>query len=421
MKQLPSKMPKKAASQSQPQPQTQLKLLRALRDTVNRATSRTRAALYEQIIRSAKDAVIAVDEQQNIVLFNPAAELIFRCAAIEVIGQPLTRFIPQRAKAAHHDYVAEYGKRHDAMRAMGSDRVVTGLRADGEEFPVDATISQIDIHGERRYVAVLRDVTERVRMATELRASLASQKRAEAELRDSRDSLRELSAALQSIREAEKTRIARELHDELGQSLMALKMDASAIASELTPAQAVLIKRAEDMKQLIDQTVASVRRIAADLRPLMLDNLGLAPTLEWLTRDFALRAGIPVELCMPNEDLGASGDAATAVFRIVQEALTNVVRHAHATHVQVAVMRSGGDVRVRVIDDGCGMRDDDHRKARSFGLLGMRERAYVLGGNFSIRREGDKGTTVEATIPAFGTIGTIGTTRTLRTARGRSA
>lgn len=395
-----------------------VKTARAVRDRAKSATLRTRDALYEQIIRSAKDAVIAVDEQQNIVLFNPAAELIFRCAASEVIGQPLTRFIPRRAKAAHHGYVAEYGTRHDAMRTMGSDRVVTGLRADGEEFPVDATISQIDIHGERRYVAVLRDVTERVRMASELRASLDSQKRAEAALRDSRDRLRELSAALQSIREEEKTRIARELHDELGQALTALKMDASAIASELMPAQTELAKRAEDMKQSIDQTVASMRRIAADLRPLMLDNLGLAPTLEWLTRDFSQRAGIPVELVMPHEELGASGDAATAVFRIVQEALTNVARHAQATRVQVEITRAAGDVLVRVTDDGCGMNDDDHRKARSFGLLGMRERAYVLGGSFSIRggggagNEAGKGTIVEAAIPAFGTV---------RTVRGRGA
>ena len=368
------------------------------------AVSSERFTLGEEIIHSAKDAVIAVDEQQNIVLFNPAAELIFRCPADEVIGKPLTRFIPQRAQAAHLQYVAEFGKRHDTVRAMGGERVVTGLRADGEEFPVDATISQIDILGERRYVVVLRDVTERVRMAGELRASLNSQKRAEAELRESRDSLRELSAALQSIREEEKTRIARELHDELGQALTALKMDASAIAGELTPAQAHLVKRAAGMKQLIDQTVASVRRISADLRPMMLDNLGLAPTLEWLTRDTAARAGIPIELSMPNEDLGASGDAATAVFRIVQEALTNVVRHAQATQVLVEIVRKGGDVLVRVTDNGRGMSDADARKARSFGLLGMRERAYVLGGGFSTRGESGKGTTVEATIPAFGTV-----------------
>jgi PAS domain S-box-containing protein len=374
------------------------------------AATRTRDALYEQIIQSAKDAVIAIDERQNIVLFNPAAELIFLCSAEEVTGKPLERFIPKRVRAVHDKHLAEYAKRHDAVRVMGSDRVVMGLRADGEEFPLDATISQIDLGGERRYVVVLRDVTERVRMQRELRLSLENQKRAEAELRESRDSLRELSAALQSIREEEKTRIARELHDELGQALTALKMDASAIAGDLAPEQTELAKRARGMKQLIDQTMASVRRISADMRPVMLDNLGLAPTLEWLTRDIAVRADIPIELFMPDEDLGASGDAATAIFRIVQEALTNVVRHANATCVRVEVTRAGGDVRVRVIDDGRGISDADQRKARSFGLLGMRERAYVLGGAFSIRGQNDKsgkstaGTTVEATIPAFGTV-----------------
>jgi PAS domain S-box-containing protein len=366
-----------------------------------------RFALDEQIIRSAKDAVIAIDEQQNIVLFNPAAELIFRCPVEEVIGKPLERFIPQRARAVHHQHLADYGKRQDAVRAMGSDRVVTGLRADGTEFPLDATISQIELKGERRYVVVLRDVTERVRMQRELRLSLESQKRAEADLRESRDSLRELSAALQSIREEEKTRIARELHDELGQMLTALKMEAAAIASDLSPQQTDLVKRAQGMKQLIDQTVASVRRISADMRPVMLDSLGLAPTLEWLTNDVASRAGLAIDLVMPEGDLGASGDAATAIFRIVQEALTNVVRHAQATTVTVEIARAGGDVRVRVSDDGRGMSDADQRKARSFGLLGMRERAYVLGGGFNLRSERGQGTTVEATIPAFGTVRTV--------------
>lgn len=360
--------------------------------------------LGEQIIQAAKDAVIAIDEQQNIVLFNPAAELIFRCPASEVIGNSLERFIPQHAKARHSQHVSAYGAGPDTVRVMGADRVVTGIRSDGEEFPLDATISQIELGDERRYVVVLRDVTERVRMQQELRLSLERQKHAEAEVRESRDSLRELSSALQSIREEEKTRIARELHDELGQALTALKMDASAIADELAPAQAELAKRAADMKQLIDQTVASVRRISADLRPMMLDNLGLAPTLEWLTNDMAKRSGLSIELFMPDENLGVTGDAATAVFRIVQESLTNVVRHAKATLVKVEILRSGGDVRVRVADDGRGIGEADHRKARSFGLLGMRERAYVLGGSFTIRNENKLGTTVEATIPAFGTV-----------------
>jgi signal transduction histidine kinase len=272
---------------------------------------------------------------------------------------------------------------------MGHDRVVRGLRADGSEFPLDATISTINYHGQRRYVAVVRDVTERVRMANELKAS--------------HDSLRELSAALQSIREEEKTRIARELHDELGQALTALKMDASAIAGELAPHQGELIRRANGMKALIDSTVAAVRRISADLRPVMLDSLGLAPTLEWLSRDFEAHSGIKVMLDVPDEDMGAGNDAATAVFRIAQEALTNVARHARARTVRIALAREADALRLTVTDDGVGMADarqGDVRKARSFGLLGMRERATVLGGQFSVKKGPRGGTVVEAVVPA---------------------
>ena len=376
-------------------------LARVVRASTAEADRRTREAMHEAIILAAKDAVIAVDDAQRIVLFNPAAEHIFGYSAAEMIGERLDRLIPVHARLEHRAHVQGFGERKDTMRAMGHDRVVQGLRANGQSFPVDATISLITFDGMRRYVAVVRDVTERMRMADELKRSLESLQRAEAELRESRDSLRELSAALQSIREEEKTRIARELHDELGQALTALKMDASAIASDLAPREAELIRRANGMKALIDSTVASVRRISADLRPVMLDSLGLTPTLEWLVREFERRSGVRVALTAPEDDMGASGDVATAAFRIVQEALTNVARHARAKSAVVSVARDGGDIRVCVEDDGVGILPKGKGKGavRSFGLLGMRERAYVLGGRFSVRAGKRSGTVVEAIIP----------------------
>jgi two-component system sensor histidine kinase UhpB len=480
------------------------------------------------IVQSVKLAVISIDEQETIVLFNPEAEVIFRCSAAEALGSPLERFIPISARAAHRVHVGNFkgsSATHGA-RSMGGDRIVTGLRADGEQFPIDASISATEVDGRKLYTVILSDVTERVRYQNELRryagivessgdaivsreldgtiltwnpaaerlfgycqaemiganisklfsanmpnaereldARAASgetivnletvrmrkdgtdihvaltlsllrdpggritgvssmfrditerkrmeaerlrllheQRRVEAEVRGSRDRLRELSAALQTVREEEKTRIARELHDELGQVLTALKMDAAAIESELDPNQAVLLRRIASMKQLIDATVGSVRRIAADLRPVMLDNLGLVPTLEWLTQDFSDRNGIRVALDIPYENLGVSGDAATAIFRIVQEALTNVARHSGADEVCIAVKRHGGNVVVRVSDNGKGISEADTRKSRSFGLLGMRERAYVLGGDLSFRSTGQTGTQIEAVIPIFGTV-----------------
>ncbi len=359
--------------------------------------------LYGRLVAAAKDAIISIDEQQNIVLFNPAAETVFRCTASDVIGKPLDRFVPAALREAHRRHIENYGAHGDATHAMGGARLLSGVRADGEVFPIEASICRVDSPTGKLFTVILRDITVREQLARELQASLQQQKQAEAALRESRDSLRELSSALQAIREAEKTRIARELHDELGQMLTALKLNASAIADDLQPNQSELARRTQDMKLLIDTTVRSVRRIAADLRPVMLDNLGLAPTLEWLTQDFEKRSGISVELTMPDEDLGASGDAATAVFRIVLEALTNVARHAKASRVQVAILRKAGNVSVSVADNGKGFNEDSAR-TRSFGVLGMRERAYVLGGAFAIDSAPGKGTRVTATIPAFGTV-----------------
>jgi PAS domain S-box-containing protein len=350
------------------------------------------------IVEAVQMAVISVDESQNIVLFNPEAERMFRCNAADAVGGAIDRFIPVAARAAHRRHLAGYdgsGGTHGS-RHMGGERILTGLRADGEEFPIDASILRTEVNGNKLNTVILRDVTERMQI-------LHEQRQAETALRESRDRLRELSAALQTIREEEKTRIARELHDELGQALTALKMDAVAIENELDHAQDALKRRAADMKQLIDTTVGAVRRISADLRPVMLDNLGLAPTLEWLTQDFSRRTGIAADLEVSEENLGVSGDAATAIFRIVQEALTNVSRHSGADHVSVSVQRRGGIVVVRIADNGKGFTDADARKARSFGMLGMRERAYVLGGDLSVKSTPGGGTMIEAVLPRFGT------------------
>lgn len=515
----------------------------ARRDAEERARVEIEAAarklvLSEQRLRgifeSATDAIVTADERQVIVMANPAAARIFRCQLDDLLGAPLDRVIPARFHEMHRRYVQEFGPSVVDVRSMGGGRRITGLRFDGEEFPIEASISHLTVGEERLYTvmlrditarernrialqryadivesshdailsrsldghiltwnaaaerifgytreemshltiaslyspntppadrdlvaramegqpvvnfetirrskdgsdidvaitisllrdrdgqvagssAIYRDITRRVRTEHELHESLRQQKLAEAALRESRDSLRELSSALQSIREEEKTRIARELHDELGQALTALRMDAAAIAEELLPAQTAATKRVQDMTQLINATVLSVRRIATDLRPMMLDNLGLAATLEWLTKDFSARTGVAVDLYMPDEELGASGDAATAVFRIVQEALTNVARHAQATEVHVDVLRKSGTVYLRVSDNGVGMPPQSSGRVRSFGVLGMRERTYVLGGSFTIESQPGEGTTIEVTIPRFGNRG--GTTATER-------
>jgi signal transduction histidine kinase len=210
---------------------------------------------------------------------------------------------------------------------------------------------------------------------------------------------------MHEVREGERTRIARELHDELAQWLTALKMDASWIASRLPREHEQLVTKAERMKGVVDNTVAAMRRIAADLRPVMLDDLGLVPAIESLLYDHSDRTGIAVTLT------GGAGDAelkepyATAVYRMVQEALTNVARHSGASAVEVHVEARNEQLFVRVKDNGGGFNPDPERK--SFGVLGIRERARTLGGAARIFSPEEGGTVVEIEIPLMKTTAAV--------------
>ncbi len=330
------------------------------------------------IIRSSMEAIITVDEAQRVVIFNPAAEFVFGLCAAEAIGSPLARFIPERFRAAHERHVDQFGATGVTERQMGhQQRVLYGLRANGEEFPIEASISQIRDLSGKLYTVMLRDITERLR--------------AENSLKRSREELRELSANLQNVREAEKTRIARELHDDLGQQLTALKIDLSTLEQRLkgnlTPD---LATRIEGMSKLIDSTVRAVRRIAADLRPVMLDDLGLVPAIEWLANDFTSRYGIAVQRQIHTGNTTFSNTAASTLFRIVQEALTNVARHAEASVVVLTLEVARQQCTLRIVDNGRGTEHDPggapHRTRhdKSFGLLGIRERAHMLNGTVDI-------------------------------------
>jgi len=269
---------------------------------------------------------------------------------------------------------------------MGAQRIVTGLRRNGEEFPIDASISHTaEASGAKFYTVILRDVTERVR--------------GEQALRQSKEELRELATLSQSLREREKSQVARELHDELAQALTALKMDVNWIAERLPPGNKPVSAKVSAVLAMLDATVAATRRIAADLRPLLLDDLGLAAAVEWLVQNFTERTGVACELAMGSGDFDLEEPYASAVFRIVQESLTNVARHARATQVEVTFERNELDIGIRVRDNGRGFSASDPRKPKTFGLMGLRERAGLLGGETRIESGPGRGTTIEVTIP----------------------
>ena len=351
---------------------------------------RVRGALTEAqarlsaIVDSAMDAVITVDEEQNVVLFNRAAEQLFRARRDAVVGTPLDRFLPQRFRAGHAVHIAQFGRTGVTSRRMGDVTTLWALRSDGSEFPIEASISQAFEAGRRYYTVILRDITLR--------------KQAEDELRRQQQELRELSARVLEAREEEKTRIARELHDELGQLLTALKMDLAWLRERLPDGE--LAAKAADMGSMLDQTVGATRRISADLRPLMLDDLGLADATSWLVDDFSRRSGVRCAVELSGPFSGVERGVATAVYRAVQESLTNIGRHAGAKNAWVLLAMEDGMLQVEVEDDGRGIGAEDLAKVRSLGLKGMRERFVYYGGTLEIARAPRGGTRLRARVPA---------------------
>ena len=491
------------------------------------ATSHESEKRYAGIFHSAMDAIITIDEKQNVLLFNPAAEQIFRCTAIQALGAPLTRFIPERYRDLHYRHVEHFSATGVSDRQMGEQRDLLGLRADGEEFPLEASISQTTQNGKKLYTVMLRDITSRKHAETALRNSEQRFRRlievspeaiyihqdekiifvnnatlalfgaagaeqligksiyslfqpdlegsvrqtmeslltgvlptpilerkivrfdgeirfvevavsvfvdagkhafqeimrdvtdrhlASEELERSHSELRQLSVALETAQEEVRMRIARELHDDLGQHLTVLKMDMSSLKLKLKSdpsdpvVHASLLEDIERMDSLLNQTVQSTRRISADLRPLLLDDLGLATALEVLIKQVSRSSNINCSFSLDPDRLSIDQRLGTPLYRIAQEALNNIVKHAQATEVTLSLYRDATNCLILEIrDNGKGIAPESRRKAASFGLIGMRERVYALGGKIQIESQPGTGTKVRVSIPNSGNVATTET------------
>ena len=223
------------------------------------------------------------------------------------------------------------------------------------------------------------------------------------ELQRSFDQLRALAGRLQSIREEERTRVARDIHDQLGQALTAIKLDVSALVRQPAGPEQHL-EKAASILNLVDETIQAVRRISTELRPGVLDDLGLVATVEWAGEEFEARTGTRCRLDLPPDDIVVDQERATAIFRILQETLTNVARHADARKVEVRLSQQGRHLTLEVHDDGRGIAEDRLSRNESLGILGMRERAMLIGGDLTITGSPGRGTTVIVKIPeALGT------------------
>lgn len=268
---------------------------------------------------------------------------------------------------------------------MGEEVAIETLKSGATDYVLKTRLSRL----MPAVVRALREAEQR-----------SQHRRAEEQLRQSHEQLRALSTYLQSVREEERTRIAREVHDELGQALTSCKLDLSWIAGRLPPELKPLLDKTRALTAHIDSTIQTIRRISSELRPGVLDHLGLVAAIEWQANEFQNRTGIKCDVRARVREPLPDQDLSTTFFRIFQETLTNVIRHAGATQVTVDLKEANGRITLEVKDNGRGIARTDIFNAKSMGLLGMRERAALLGGLFKIGSiPRSRGTRVSVSIP----------------------
>lgn len=363
--------------------------------------------LQKAILNNIPDQAWLKDKDSRYVLVNDA--FIAACGVSEdrVIGCTPADIWPE-----------EWGRKY-----IDTDRhaMNLGVRLRFEESRyVDGTLHWFDT-----VKTPIRDKAGNVIGTVGISRDITDRKRTEQELKASRSQLRELSAYLQSVKEEERTRISRELHDELGQSLAAIRIGLDVLETQHERRDQDWQKNLQGLKQITDSTVESVQRIAADLRPLILDELGLPSAIEWLLESFSGRSKTAYQLTLPGTPVAFSRDISTAVFRILQEALTNISRHSGASLVAVKLIDSDDMVTLEISDDGRGMVAGGGSAAAGggLGLIGMRERAFMLSGELKVRSSAGEGTVIVVNIPkpseaAAAELGSLGTSHAPDIARG---
>jgi len=301
-------------------------------------------------------------------------------------GVAAARLIRQCERSRHTPIIFLSGTYDDAVSSF------RGYEAGGVDYLLKPLVPEI----LRSKISVFIDL---YRYNAELSREIAERKVVEQNLRESEERLREFAAHIQAVREEERTSMAREIHDELGQALTGLKMDLSWLEKRLPKGLEKQTEKVKSMFRLIDDTIQSVRKISSELRPQVLDDVGLTGTLRWQAREFQARTGIRCKVDLPEEEFGIDQNRSTAVFRIFQEVMTNVARHAKATKVDIKLRRDADHLILNIADNGRGIAQADLRSQKSLGLVGIRERALILGGQVEIEGIDGKGTSVTLSIP----------------------
>ena len=345
-----------------------------------RATLRANTELT-QIFDTAADAMRVVDRDFTVLRVNETFSELSGIAKGEAVG-----------KKCHEVFWGPLCHTKDCPLNRILDKAgcvecdSEKVRKDGVKIPCIVTAAPFR-GPEGELIGIVEDFKD-----------ISERKKSEQELMQSHKRLRDLASHLQVVREEERALIAREIHDELGQALTALKMDLHWLRQRLSGEKQSLIDKTNVMLKLIDRTVQSVKRIYAELRPGLLDDFGLSAAIEWEAGEFSKRTDIECEILSDPKDMVLPQGFSTAIFRIFQETLTNITRHAHATKVRIILTKNADLLEMRVSDNGKGIEEQEILEPKSFGIIGMRERVHYLGGTFSIGGDSN-GTTVEVAIP----------------------
>ncbi len=378
---------------------------------------------FRQLIEGVQEyAIFELNSLGYIVSWNAGAERLKGYRTEEIIGKHFSQFYaPEDVQSGRPEsnlrQAVQKGECEDEgwrMRKDGSrfwaNVVITALRnADGSlQGFAKVTRDMTERHGKEETLARAKDLLELrfeqraavlAKVNLELQEEIAGRERIERELRRSLEQLRALAARLQSVREEERTLVAREIHDELGQACTAIKMDLALIGRKATKRQTQLRAKVDAAMQLVDEMIFTLRRIASELRPRTLDDLGLTAALEWQAQEFETRTGVRCVVALPQEQLALDSERSTAIFRIFQESLTNVARHAQATRVEARLERQDDQLILQVHDNGRGFDAEQAKGGRSLGLVGMQERALLLNGELKIDGVLGSGTTMTLRIP----------------------
>ena len=366
------------------------KTLRAAVSSALKEKART-----EAVISAIGDGLLILDDEFKIVYQNE----VLREMAGNLVGEICYKTVDER------DFICEDCPVELSFKDGLIHRAERTRTTKDAAIHIEMTSSPLrDAFGKIiAVIEIVRDVTERKNTEEVLRRSheeleiLVNERTAE--LMVMNDQLRNFSMHLQNVRENERTSIAREIHDDLGQTLTALKMDLSFLRKRLPGDQMPVIEKAESMAGLIDTTIQSVKRISTELRPGILDHLGLCAAIEWQAREFEKRSGISCEIVFEPEEIELDKNRSTTVFRIFQETLTNVARHAKATKISVLLQEQTADLLLQIRDNGIGITESAKNDPKSLGLIGIRERVNYWGGSLSIDGTPDQGTTVTVQFP----------------------